>query len=328
MEPETHSPIAEPTITARAPMRTSSIGALAMVLVVAAVSFGFFQFSAVPVPEKAQTAAAAIAPSPFDGIQLISKAAVVIDIQTGKTLYEHNADAQLPLASLTKVAMALAVAEVLPTDDVITIPYNTLWSSNADPLRKGDRWRVRDVLDYTLIASSNEGADILAAAADDRLHARFPQSPADGATLWRMNDLAQSLGLSGTYFLNVNGLDISTTQSGAYGSARDVAKLFAYAASAQPSLFAGTAEDGELLTSVNGKNTTLPTNTNESRGRISGLIMGKTGLTDLAGGNLAVVYDVGLAHPVVAVVLGSTKDGRFDDIQKLVAASRLSIAQQ
>ena len=53
--------------------------------------------------------------------------------------------------------------------------------------------------------------------------------------------------------------------------------------------------------------------------------MGKTGLTDLAGGNLAVVFDVGLAHPVVAVVLGSTEYGRFEDMQKLVTTARKAI---
>ena len=55
--------------------------------------------------------------------------------------------------------------------------------------------------------------------------------------------------------------------------------------------------------------------------------MGKTGLTDLAGGNLAVVFDVGLAHPVVAVVLGSTESGRFVDMQKLVDAARIAVSQ-
>jgi D-alanyl-D-alanine carboxypeptidase len=50
--------------------------------------------------------------------------------------------------------------------------------------------------------------------------------------------------------------------------------------------------------------------------------MGKTGFTDLAGGNLAIVFDVGLAHPVVAVVLGSSEEGRFSDMQKLVDRAR------
>jgi D-alanyl-D-alanine carboxypeptidase len=48
------------------------------------------------------------------------------------------------------------------------------------------------------------------------------------------------------------------------------------------------------------------------------LVGGKTGLTDLAGGNLAVIFDIAPNHPVAAVVLGSSEKSRFDDIEKLV----------
>ena len=62
-------------------------------------------------------------------------------------------------------------------------------------------------------------------------------------------------------------------------------------------------------------------NTNTSAAAIPGLIGSKTGFTDLAGGNLAVVFDVGLSRPVIAVVLGSTKETRFTDIEQLVNAT-------
>ena len=104
-----------------------------------------------------------------------------------------------------------------------------------------------------------------------------------------------------------------------------MATLFAYAASAQPSLFSGTAQNGLLLNDAYGNGRVTASNTNDAQGAIPGLIMGKTGLTDLAGGNLAVVFDVGLAHPMVAVVLGSTESGRFEDVQKLVVAARKAL---
>jgi len=62
-------------------------------------------------------------------------------------------------------------------------------------------------------------------------------------------------------------------------------------------------------------------------GAIPGIIMGKTGYTDLAGGNLAVVFDAGVGHPVVAVVMGSTQDGRFSDMKQLVSASIAAVNQ-
>jgi D-alanyl-D-alanine carboxypeptidase len=58
-------------------------------------------------------------------------------------------------------------------------------------------------------------------------------------------------------------------------------------------------------------------NTNVSINQISGLLASKTGFTNLAGGNLAVVFDAGFMHPVVIVVLGSTVDGRFSDVVNL-----------
>ncbi|MDQ5957741.1 MAG: hypothetical protein QG665_65, partial [Patescibacteria group bacterium] len=47
----------------------------------------------------------------------------------------------------------------------------------------------------------------------------------------------------------------------------------------------------------------------------------KTGYTDSAGGNLVVALDAGLAQPVIVVVLGSSKDGRFTDVLALAKAT-------
>jgi len=280
--------------------------------------------------EQAAAAAAAVIHS-FDGVNVEAKSAIVIDLKTGRILYEKDPDAQLPLASITKVAMALAVSEVLDLNSKITIPYDTAYAGTPPTrLLKGEEWTVRDVMNFTLIASSNEGADILSAAANAALHAKYPQSPATGvhdATVWRMNQIAQSLGLGQTYFLNTNGLDLSTTQSGAYSSARDVAKLLAYAASTSPGLFVATSKNDLTLTDMDG-DTASAYNTNEALGDIPGLILGKTGYTDLAGGNLGVVFDVGLSHPVVAVVLGSSYDGRFTDMKTLVAAARDAVSHE
>ena len=55
--------------------------------------------------------------------------------------------------------------------------------------------------------------------------------------------------------------------------------------------------------------------------------MGKTGYTDLAGGNLAVVFDVAPSHPVVAIVMHSTEDGRFADMKAIVADTITAIGE-
>ncbi|MDO8521933.1 MAG: serine hydrolase [bacterium] len=277
---------------------------------------------------QSQAASAAETEDAFAELSLVAKAAIVIDLKNNKTLYALNQDAQLPLASLAKVPLALVVSDALPPDTVITIPRDTAPKGSAERLAKGERWRVQDIIDFTLVASSNEGAEILASAVDESIREKYPNAPENSAAIWRMNALAEQLGLTRTYFLNASGLDISTTLSGAYGSARDIAALFAYAATEHLFIFSKTADDGLLLTSANGKNTTRAFNTNEAQGQIQGIMMGKTGITDLAGGNLAVVFDAGYGHPIVAVVLGSTREGRFSDMRQLVSYARVAVAEQ
>jgi D-alanyl-D-alanine carboxypeptidase len=66
-------------------------------------------------------------------------------------------------------------------------------------------------------------------------------------------------------------------------------------------------------------------NTNDIVNRIPNLIGSKTGYTDLAGGNLTIAFDLGLNRPIIITVLGSTRDERFSDVLKLVAAVQESI---
>ena len=57
---------------------------------------------------------------------------------------------------------------------------------------------------------------------------------------------------------------------------------------------------------------------------IPGAEVSKTGFTDLAGGNLGVIVDVSVGHPVAIIVLGSTRNGRFEDVRILYDVLRKS----
>lgn len=271
------------------------------------------------VAAAAQARAGAHAAEAFEHISLGAQSAYVINLTTGEEFFALNPDVQLPLASITKVALALAVTEVLPLEARITIPRDTAPPGSAERLAAGETWTVQDILDFTLVASSNGGAQILADTADEPLRVRYTSAPAGSAALWRMNDLARERGLSSMYFLNVHGLDESKTQAGAYGSARDVANLLAYAQATIPSVFENTARKDISLEGVGAS--TAAFNTNKALGDIPGLMMGKTGFTDLAGGNLAVVFEAGLSDTIAIVVLGSSYEGRFADVAALVDAS-------
>jgi D-alanyl-D-alanine carboxypeptidase len=67
-------------------------------------------------------------------------------------------------------------------------------------------------------------------------------------------------------------------------------------------------------------------NTNTGAAATTGIIGSKTGYTDLAGGNLVVVVDIGIDHPVVIAVLGSSRDGRFVDVERLIEATEEKVS--
>ena len=69
-------------------------------------------------------------------------------------------------------------------------------------------------------------------------------------------------------------------------------------------------------------------NTNDLVDQIPGMIGSKTGYTDLAGGNLVLLVDIGIDHPIAIAVLGSTRDERFSDVKKLIDATTNSITQK
>ena len=151
----------------------------------ASLAGAFFTFSYLSKANAAAVEAATEAEKPtlkvdktaFDDLTLAAKSAEIYDVQTGQSLYEQNADAQLPLASLTKIAMTQAILDVLPPDAHITLPEGTASTGSAVGLPAKSTWKAQDLIDFTLIASLNDGAAILAEAADESIRARYPPMP-------------------------------------------------------------------------------------------------------------------------------------------------------
>lgn len=273
-------------------------------------------------PSRVSATASAAAPMSLPPApQIHAKAGVVYDALSGTMLYEKESSAQLPIASITKVMTVLVAREFIEPEESINIPAASLAREGESGLKPGDVWEAQDLFDYVLVTSSNDGAEALAIIAAERMG-----GPAANRSVFveRMNSLGREIGLQQAYFLDPTGLDVSASMAGAYASASDVARLLVYAARTYPDTFASTAKDGLLITSDEASYTAH--NTNKALGAIPGLIAGKTGYTDLAGGNLAVAFDAGVARPIAVVVLGSTRDGRFEDVERLVAFARDSLA--
>lgn len=241
-------------------------------------------------------------------VRIQGRAAVVYDLATGNVLYEKNADAQLPLASLTKLLTTYAAVSALSPASPVTITKTALAQDGDSGFTEGETFRFNDLVRLALVASSNDAAEAIAEAAN--------QAKGENGTSL-LASAAAAAGLSETYALNGTGLDVNASEAGGYGSAVDVAKLAGALLARAPAIARATIEPSITISSVTGTVHTLP-NTNQQIVRMPSPLLSKTGYTDLAGGNLAVVFDSGINHPIAVVVLGSTRDGRFTDVNQLV----------
>ncbi len=258
----------------------------------------------------------------IENVTVTAKAAYVFDMQTGQVLYAKNADEVLPLASVTKLMTALLANEILSEKSTVGVTYNAIAQEGDSGLLGGERFTRQTLSDMTLMTSSNDGAYALAEAAGGELAGSIDA----GTFIEAMNIRADQLELNSLKFYNPTGLDLSENQAGAFGSAKDIAHLMSYIVSNYPEILVETKESSTRFYNQNGDFHNAQ-NTNGVVNRIPGLIGSKTGYTTLAGGNLVIAFDVGLNHPIVVVVLDSSRDGRFEDVLKLSKATRLLFSE-
>ena len=238
-------------------------------------------------------------------LELEAVSACVFDINKQEFIFEANADKQLPLASVTKLMTALVAKENLPKNTLIEISKEAIMQEGDSRLNIGSTWQLSNILSAMLISSSNDAAFAVSSSIRDTIE------PSDTKFISLMNQKAQKLGLSQTYYLNTSGLDISEKEAGAFGSCKDMAKLMNYILSNHPELIEITTEKSFTVNNIEFENT------NKILSELPCLFGGKTGFSDLAGGNLIIAIDRGLNNPMILAVFGSSFDGRFEDIKKL-----------
>ena len=283
-----------------------------MTLLLASGVLALFLF--LPQTHRTSTSAAVAStpiPDAFAQVPLGAKAAIVYDLATGEVLYAKNADAQLPLASLTKLLTVYAAFTELSPTTPVTIPEDVTGLDAPHAFSTGQIFTLNDLARLTLTASLNDGAAAIAEATAAR---------ENQTTVTALAGAAASLHLTQTYALNGNGLDVSTTISGGYGSARDLARLAGALVAVAPQAVSATTQN--ITTAISQGGTAFSVhNTDPMVHTIPRLLLSKTGYTDLAGGNLALVFDVSMGHPIAVVVLGSSQKERFTDGVALVDAT-------
>ena len=265
--------------------------------------------------------------TPFENTNIEASSVFVYDIITDRVLYSRNEYEVLPLASVTKLMTALIADSTVPKATTIEIESADIAIEGDSGLLVGEKWKLKDLIDYTLMVSSNDGASAIATVVGSLGQSSHREMVgfAKNSFIESMNEKSKEIGLLDTYFLNESGLDLDKETGGAYGTAKDVAVLMTYIIKNNPSIIQSTAHDKASFTTLNRDGQHIATNTNNMLSVMPNIIASKTGFTDLAGGNLVVVFDAGIMRPIVVVVLGSSIDGRFTDVQKLINASLESL---
>jgi D-alanyl-D-alanine carboxypeptidase (penicillin-binding protein 5/6) len=217
---------------------------------------------------------------------------------TNTPLWSYNGDAELPIASTTKLMTALVVLQHVK--NLNTVFAQTDWSPAAADsqigLIPGERMTVHDLLVALLLPSADDAAEDLAYNVGGGSVARF---------VAMMNADARALGLDHTHYSTPIGLDTP----GNYSSPDDLVRLGDYMMRNWPFFRATVGLSSATLTS--GRYVRHVVNTDDLVGKISWISGIKTGHTDDAGYVLVSQGTRG-GLTLIASVLGTTSEYERD----------------
>ncbi len=148
-----------------------------------------------------------------------AKSVILMESETGKVLYEYQADLRLPPASVTKIMTILLVMEELDkgtfklTDTTEVSERASKMGGSQVYLKAGEIMSVEDLLKSVIVASANDASVALAEHVSGSVE----------AFVARMNERARELGMKGTSFENPTGLDDSVKDH--LTSSRDIALM-------------------------------------------------------------------------------------------------------
>lgn len=219
-----------------------------------------------------------------------AKGSLIMDLASGRVVFQRNAHARLGPASLTKIMTAVIALEQANLQDKVTILREDLVEGSTMGVQAGDTVSMEQLLWGLLLPSGNDAAEAIARTVGGGSVPRFVDM---------MNQKAQALRLLDTRFVNPHGLDDPVHLS----SAHDLAVLSRYAL--RNPLFSRMVSTQEYTVQSNRSWTIRNTNQllfppNQALG-VNGV---KTGFTDLAGDSLVASLERD-GHQVLVVVLGS-----------------------
>jgi D-alanyl-D-alanine carboxypeptidase len=227
-------------------------------------------------------------------------------------LSEKKASEVIPIASLSKLMMAIVSLDNYKLDDSVKISSSALAASGTmGGLKVNETITVNDLLYVTLIESSNDGSEALA------------EKMGRTEFVYKMNKKAAEIGMKNTRFYNPTGLDVFTDSSEKelletnISTPEDLSKLVIYILKNYPLIPQILSSPEKKIVSSSGVAHNLK-NTNILLKENTGYLWGKTGYTKEANGCIILIlknYSTVNSGYIINVITGA--DDRFKEARKL-----------
>ena len=145
-------------------------------------------------------------------VETSAASAILMDADSGRVLYERNADRKMLIASTTKILTALVAIEEGDLHDSVKVSREAAYTEgSAMYLTEGETLTLETLLYGLLLCSGNDAAVAVAQHVGGSVK----------GFVALMNEKARELGMEHSSFANPNGLDDEQH----YSTARDMAKL-------------------------------------------------------------------------------------------------------
>ena len=135
---------------------------------------------------------------PTNILAISASKAIVMDLNSGRVLYDLNKDAPQLIASITKIMTCLIAIMYSDLNKTVVVDEDVLKSYGSSVyLEVGEEIKLLDLLYGLMLRSGNDAATQVAKAV----------AGTEEAFVYLMNEYASTIGMKNTHFVNPHGLD-------------------------------------------------------------------------------------------------------------------------